>query len=198
MSTRDERASEGDGGGDVEAGDVILYELDEWTADQRGTLETRLVAEGVEHGWEMPGGQDVMTRYEVGQPWEVATHLVVGEADEERVDALLDEVEFPDELEAVDDDGEIDEAVYSVMGDLYVAADRLKDDPSDLGRAGELFDAADAAKALEEPPFGVDPAVWRQVKDAASSLTQALESEADDDEVAARAAVLRDLLFEYV
>lgn len=194
MSTREEGPTEADDDGD----DVVVYELGDWTAEQRGALETRLVAEGVEHGWEAPGGDDVMPGYEGGQPWEVGCDLVVGEIDEERVDALLDEIEFPDELEAVDDDGEVDEAVYSVMGDLYVAADRLKDDPTDLARAGALFDAADAARTLEAPPYGVDPDVWRRVQELASSVTEALESEADDGEVAGRAGALRDLLFRYV
>lgn len=191
MSTRDEHPTD-------EVDDVVVYELGDWTADQRGALETRLVAEGIEHGWEAPGGDDVMQAYEGGQPWEAGCDLVVGEADEERVDELLDEIEFPDELEAVDDDGELDEAVYSVMGDLYVAADRLKDDPTDLARAGAVFDAADAARTLEGVPFGVDPEVWRRVLELATSVTEALESEADDDEVAARSAALRDLLFRYV
>ncbi len=177
--------------------EVLVYELGEWGAEQRGGLESRLQAEGIEHRWETGDGQEVLYGYETGPAWEAATELVVSELDETRVDAILDEIEFPDALEGVDDEGDEDEAVYAVMGDLYVAADRLKDDPSDLTRAGEFFDAADAARAMEAP-FGVDPDVWRHIQELAGAVVAALEDEADDDVVAGHATSLRELLFQYV
>ena len=178
--------------------DVIVYELNDWTAEQRGSLDLRLEAEGIERQWEMPDGDDVVEDYSPGKPWEVATDLVVGELDEEVVDALLDEIEAGgEELPAETGDGRDDEVVYHVMSDLYVAADRLKNDPDDLALAGEFFDAADAVRATDAP-FGIDGEVWRRVQALSTELCEALEGEADDDVVRGYAQTLRDILFSYV
>lgn len=182
---------------DDEDGQVIVYELDDWSPDQRGALEQRLQVDGIDHQWETPGGADVEASYEPGQPWEVASDLVVGEQDEETVDGILDDIESPDALQAVAGDGEDDEATYAVMGQLYVAADRLKDDPGDLALAGEFFDAADAARTMDAP-FGIDVEVWRRVQDLAGEVSSSIEAEHDDEVVAAHARQLRDMLFAYV
>jgi hypothetical protein len=186
-----------DTGQEEGGGDVVVYELDDWTSEQRGALETRLAAEGIEHQWEMPEGVDAEDSLEGGPVWQDATDLVVGERDEAAVDSLLDEIEFPDELEAVDDDGEADEAIYSVMSNLYVAVDKLKDDPADMAQVGEFFDAADAATKIEAP-FGIDEIEWAQIQSMARNISAALENEADDDAVKAQAQELRDILFRYV
>lgn len=180
-----------------EATEVIVYELDEWTAGQRGALEQRLVSLDIDHQWETAEGADVQESYEPGDPWAVGTDLVVGEKDEETVDALLDDVEHPDALDAVDDDGDDDEANYAVMSDLYVSADRLKDSPGDLALAGAFFDAADAAREIP-PPFGIDSEVWRRVQELAADISRSIEQEDDDAQVAAHAQRLRDVLFGYV
>lgn len=187
----------GDDEDDGEAGEVIVYELDDLTETQRELLELRLTTEGIIHQWEVdPDATEA-------DP----TDLIIGEVDEARVDALLDEVEFPDALEAVDEAAEEtevdDEALYEVMSHLYVAADRLKGDPSDLALAGEYFDAADAAAAQEDPPFGIDGEVWRRVRELAADLATDLEEDADDESdsdeaIAAKAQRLRDILFDYV
>lgn len=198
IDTQPEHLTGGDA--DESASDVIVYELDEWTPDQRGALEQRLVADDIQHHWETPEGADVQESYEPGNPWIVGTDLVVGEQDEETVDALLDELEESggaDTIAAVADDGSDDEANYQVMSGLYVAADRLKDDPDDLALAGEFFDAADAARTISVP-FGIDSEVWRRVLELSSEVTRALEQEDDDEVVAGHAQRLRDVLFGYV
>ena len=184
---------------DPEGHEVLVYDLAEWTPGQRGAVEMRLQAEGVDHRWETGEGVEVLYAYESKPAWEAGTELAVSEADEEVVDGILDEVEFPDALEAIDEDEDTgeDEVNYSVMGDLYLAADRLKDDPTDLSLVGEFYDAADRATAIQ-PPFGVDPDVWRRVQALAASVASALDAEADDDKVVADATALRDLLFSYV
>lgn len=183
--------------------EVIVYELGDWTEEQRGALELRLNAEGIEHQWEAPTGADVRPGYDPGQDTGIDTDLVIGEQDEETVDRLLDELEFPDALEAAevaDTDGDgvdDDEANYAVMSNLYVAVDRLKDNPADLAVAGDFFDAADAARSMG-PPFGVDADVWRKIQELSAQVAQGLEQEADDETVQAVAQELRDLLFEFV
>jgi hypothetical protein len=183
-----------------EGGEVIVYELDEWSADQRGALEQRLIAADIQHQWESSTGADLEAGYEAAQPWVDATELVVGEQDEETVDALLDEVENPDALEAVTEaeaDDVDDEATYTVMSNLYVAADRLKDDPDDLALAGEFFDAADAASQIPAP-FGIAGEEWRRVQELAAEVSRAIEQEEDDEQVQGHAQRLRDVLFTYV
>ena len=187
-------------------GEVVVYELNDWSSDQRGELDLRLQTEGIDHSWETGDGLEALVGYENRQAWELATDLVVGDKDEEAVDRLLDEVEHPDELTPVgegegDVDGDSaadeDEANYNVMSHLYVAADRLKDDPGDLVLAGEFFDAADAARGIPVP-FGIDGDVWNKVIELAGAISVALEEEAEDDVVRTRAKELRDLLFTFV
>ena len=181
-----------DAGADHE---VIVYELADWTAEQRGALEVRLQAEGIEHDWQMPSGADVDYSYEAGEQWTVATDLVVNESLEEAVDELIDEIDFPDSLAAEDDGGEGEES-WARMSELYVAADRLKDGPGDLARAGEFFDAADALS--DAAPYGISGDVWSQVRSLTDEVTAALETDSDDEVVQAHAKKLRDLLFQFV
>ena len=162
--------------------DEIVYELGDWTAEERADLGDRLAADGISHRWE---GDDV----------------VVAEDDEERVESILDELEddvvdhsdaLPDAADDVDD-----EAVYAVMSNLYVAADRLKDDPEDPDKITDFCSAADAA-ATSPPPFGIDPPVWQQVQELAGSLSDEIDADADPDVVATEARSLRQLLSHYV
>ena len=55
--------------------DELVYELPEWSDEQRGELALVLDRENIPYQWE--GGTD----------------LIVAAADEDRVDALLDEIE---------------------------------------------------------------------------------------------------------
>jgi hypothetical protein len=179
--------------------DTVIYELHDWSPDERGALEMRLEAAAIEHRWEA-GDQPLAEPpppYGTGHRWAVWPNLVVNEEHEDAVDALLDEVEFPDALEGVDDEEASDEDVYAVMGNLYTAADKLKNDPADLAVAGEFFDAADVARGAAAP-YGIDGDVWSRVQSLATTVTERLEAEAPDDEVGQLATELRDLLFQYV
>ncbi len=185
------------GDDDQDLDQMLVYELDPWTPDERGALDQRLTAAGIVHQWEAPTGADLAEGYEPGHPWIEGTDLLVGEHDEAAVEALIDDIDSPDALAAEEDDGGADEANYAIMANLYVAADRLKDDPDDLGVAGEFFDAADGA--VETPvPFGIDAEVWRRVQALAAEVAKAIEDDAETDVVRSGAQKLRDLLFGYV
>lgn len=161
---------------------TLVYEMDGWEAGERRALGDLLAGEGIPHRWD---GDD----------------LVVPEDAEDRVDAVMDRVEFPDALEATDgdDDDEVDdEAVYAVMSDLFVAADRLAGERVvDVEAAGDLV-MASAAAAAAAAPYGVEPASWKQVQQLAEGLVGAIEAEAEDDVVVREAASLRDLLRRFV
>lgn len=190
-----------------ESDEDLVYELNDWTSQERSVLEMKLNGAGIAHRWEY--GPNDATGGELGyigsegttqrRVWETAYELVVRAEDEEAVDALLDEVEFPEELDAVDpdvDDGS-DEASYAVMSDLFVAADRLQRDPGDVVAAGEFYLASEPVAAAPVP-FGVEPALWKQVQEMAAALDESLQSDADDEVIARDAATLRHLLSRYV
>jgi hypothetical protein len=165
--------------------DEVVYDLGDWSQDDRNQLELLLTGSGVIHRWE------------------VGSDLVILEADADGVERLMDEVEaasgvapLPVTADEADDGG--DEVTYAVMSDLFVAADRLQKDPSDAASAGDFYLAADAA-AVTAAPFGIDRLEWQQVQEVAASIANAMEStDIDDDVIARDAAALRALLARYV
>lgn len=161
--------------------DTLVYEMDDWEPAEREDLGRLLDGAAIPHRWD---GDD----------------LVVPGAEEGRVDALMDTIDYPDALEPVDegDDGWDDEAVYAVMSALFVAADRIASERVvDVALAGDLATAA-AAAASTPTPFGVEPASWTQVQQLANGIVAAIEAEADDEVVVRDAAALRDLLRRFV
>lgn len=163
--------------------EILVYELNTWTPDQRTTLETVLVEAGVTYQWE-------------------GTDLLVPAADEAKVDGLLDTIEFPEALEeapdAEDEEDIDDEAVYQVMSDLFVIADRIADAHAvDLAVAGDFIEAAAAAQ--ETPaPFGVEARLWQQMQRLANEISEKLQNEEEDKVVIAEAATLRNALRGFV
>lgn len=159
--------------------DMLVYELGEWTPDERARLGLLLEGEGIPHQWD-------------------GDELLVPEVDEGRVDAVLDQIEFPDSLDAAEDDDGDDEANYMVISDLFVAMDRLANATSaEVELAAEVIHAVDAVLAIPRP-FGIEDADWIAVRKRASAIAAALQSEVDDDEIIADANMLRDLLRRFV
>ncbi len=177
--------------------DQVVYEISGWTEDQLTDLEAALLAEGIPHGIDESGD------------------LVVLEADEDRVEPILDRIDMEDVLtaDAVQADGEgsaeeppassTDEddglAAQEVMSALFINADRLMKDPDDRDDVARFSTAADQADALSLP-YGFSPAVWDDVKAKVAALRSLLgdEYEADADDVIEAARVLRQTLRQYV
>jgi len=193
--------------------DEVGFELEEWSAGERGRLSAGLRERGIAFRWE-PG-----------------LTLVVGTPDEELVDALLDDMESEDlspgggnlaggtggtggtvaaddDDDAADDDDDDEdeddeededggERAQAAMGDLFVAADRLIQRPDD-GRVAEALLAATAIVAESRPPYGFEALAWLQIRELASATVEAIESEADDVAVAREARTLRDALRPYI
>jgi hypothetical protein len=166
--------------------DELVYELDEWPAEDRETLRAKLAETGVNHRWE---GDTV---------------LVVAPGDEAVIEAVLDGVEFPDALPVVelpeDDEATVaaEETSFEVLSSLFLAADRLKGNPLDADGIADLSDALDDADP-DVPPFGIVPGLWRDAVERGNRLADTL---ADDDdrspEVAEQAAELQALLRPFV
>jgi len=170
-------------GGVDTSDDELVYELDEWPADDRTSLSSKLDEAGVPHRWE-----DSST-------------LVVAPGDEELVEAVLDELEFPHAL-AVDPNDVVDEVSeatsFEVLSSLFLAADRLKGNPVDGDGIADLADALEKADP-DAPPFGIVPGLWRDAVERANRIADALADDDDrSDDVAIESAGLQALLRPYV
>jgi len=179
------------------AGDAeqVAYDLAGWDDDLRAELAEALDTSGIEHAWNEHG------------------ELIVLDADEERVDAIIDAIEFPEQL-PVDEELEDREAAaerelategldpQDVLSELFVAADRLMHDPLDHEGVLALVDAARLAESLPLP-YGFAPAVWQDLLGQVKRLQTALETsspdeQVDDDEIIEHAAALRTTLRNFV
>ncbi len=164
----------------------VVYELGDWPEEQRAQLVDALVADGISFEWDENGD------------------LAVLETDEERIEAMLDAIEYPDSL-PVDDGteggadagGEDGLLANDTLSELFVAADRLMHDAEDHEGVLSLVDAARMAASLPLP-FGFAPAVWADINEQVGALRHALEGEADDEDIMNRARTLRNLLRDYV
>jgi hypothetical protein len=170
---------------------VGAYDLHDWSEEKRDQLTTALESADIPFDWD-----------------EETNDLLVNSDDEERVESIIDAIEFPDQLPI--DEGEEQAAAagggeaggdglaaQEAMSELFVAADRLMHDPEDHEGVLAAVDAARWAEALPLP-FGFMPAVWKDLVGQAKQLRQALEGDADDDEIIDRATNLRNLLRQYV
>ncbi len=165
----------------------VSYDLGDWDDDRRGELTQALDAAAIEHAWDEHG------------------ELVVLDADEERVDAIIDAIEYPDQLDV--DEGEelaAEDALAAegldpqdVLSELFVAADRLMHDPLDHEGVLSLVDAARMAETLPLP-YGFAPAVWKDLVGQVTRLKESLEGEVDDDVVIEHATSLRATLRNFV
>ena len=146
---------------------ITEWELDEWTPDARAELTTALIESGIAHKWE----QTVL----------LAASVVEGEVEE-----ILDEIEnnnaVSDDSEDSDDsDDDANVADTKVLGQLSAVAQRISRNPSDtnsirtLERLLEEIDEADA-------PGEMSDSVWRQIKELANQIEEALVGSAQPDE----------------
>src|SRR5215218_5427831 len=124
--------------------DEVQYDLAEWQVGERAAATTAL------------GEVDIPYR------WEPDLVLMVPAVAEAEVDVLLDELEEVEELEEEgEDEDELggDIQAHTAMGDLFVAADRLQHDPTDVRMVADALEA-ELVVADSGPPYGVERPVW--------------------------------------
>jgi len=148
---------------------ITEWELDEWTPDARAELTTALIESGIAHKWEQ-------------------TVLLVASAVEGEVEEILDEIENNNEISDDDDDDSDDDddddanvADTKVLGQLSALAQRISRNPSDansIRTLERLLEEIDGANA----PGEMSDSVWRQVKDLANQIEDALVGGAQPDE----------------
>ena len=165
----------------------VVYEMAGWTAEQQTLLSVRLGAEGIPHEFDANGD------------------LVLHADDEERIEALLDEIEktplvaeatgddhADDEVAAVDLDG-LD--VNDVLSALFGASDRLRKNARDANGVLRFLDNAPTIARMGMP-FGFERPAWNSIVEQVAEVESLLDDDDSDDTVIEQAAQqLRDVLF---
>ncbi|MYA15071.1 MAG: hypothetical protein F4Z26_10150 [Acidimicrobiaceae bacterium] len=173
---------------------LTAFELAEWPEALRSELMERLVQARVPHildtggdtgdpGAGDPGADDaevagVDAPESDAEPGPVCD-LLVREADEERVEVVIDD------LLAREEEADFEEMdgleVNRLLSDLFMACDRLRRDPRDFdGLRGVLAHAPRVARV--RTPFGFSAPSWRNLRNAAGDLLAMVEDEDSDAE----------------
>ena len=162
-----------------EDADRVAYELADWPADQLRELEAALDHEGILAEWTEEG------------------ELLVYETDEERVDALFEQLDLHGPDERISLEGE---ELTSLLNDVLLAADRLVRDARDPDAVVGAVAAAREVAGVA-PPLGFDERAWEQLSAQLAALRDVLEREdadAGDEEVSSRAREIRDRLRQWL
>lgn len=149
---------------------ITEWELDEWSSEVRRELTAMLVEAGIVHQWD-------------------DTILLAESTREADVEEILDEIEnFEDESAEQDDDADdaddADQADAKVLSELLTVVQKIVRDPTDSGAITsleQLLESIDEASA----PGDMSDSVWRQIKDLASQVEDALIGGDRADEVLA-------------
>ena len=167
-----------------ESDSAVEYEFEGWEAEDRAAAS------------------EILTSRVVPFRWEPGLILAVAGHREADVDAILDTLDEaaagPSEdvlPEAADDWGEGEDA-FAALGDLYDAADRLFHTPTGTTAANDLKEAGAIVRAAP-PPFGFDSQLWRPAGELATQI-EALLTEGSNDDIKARAEVLRNTLADHI
>ena len=143
---------------------ITEWELDEWTPEARDELTIALTESGIAHKWE-------------------ETVLLAASSFEVDVEEILDDLENDEQndeqSDEQDDDG--DSADSKVLGQLSAVAQIISRNPSDtnsIRTLERLLEEIDGASA----PSEISDSVWRQIKDLANQIEEALVGRTEPDE----------------
>jgi hypothetical protein len=174
-ATDDESDDDEDADGES-LGDEVAYDLTEWEDDQLSSLFDKLTDAGIDYLWD---GEELFVRAE----------------DEVAADVVIEQVTYPDQLDEEDDDGD---AGATLLGDLYIAADRLQHDPEEHEAVASLLTLADTADDATAP-YGLSDEEWKHLHEKVDALAQLLEAEKIEiEEAMAAARELRNSIRPYV
>ena len=176
---------------------LTAFELAEWPEALRAELMERLVQARVPHILDTEGDADTADP-DAADPDAAdadaegdadaadpdaeraeVCDLLVREADEERVELVIDD------LLAREEEADLDELdgleVNGLLSDLFVACDRLRRDPRDYdGTRGVVVNARRVAAV--RTPFGFSASNWRSLRNAAGDLLAMVEGEDSDED----------------
>jgi hypothetical protein len=156
--------------------DQVAYDLTEWDDDHVALLAEELDVAGIAFAWD-------------------GDELYVYTDDEQATDEILERVSHPDELAAEPDTGT---AGADMLGEIFVAADRLQHGGDDHEGSVTMLDMSQALDPAK-PPYGLDPAEWKRLSERVGSLADLLRAdEVDEDAVMEQARDLRTALRPFV
>jgi hypothetical protein len=164
---------DGTAGPTIEPGtEETVYELAEWLPEQRAQLGLLLEEAGIAYEWD-------------------DDDLIVPADREGEAEALFGRVGTVGGQDD-DDDSDDGEARYHAIEELFAAADRLANSPSDEQRAADT--SARIADAIGPPPIGFDEVHWFRIMTAARALAETIDADHDEQAIFDDATALRDLL----
>ena len=159
--------------------DQIAYDVSDLDDEVLDALVDALDAADIAFAW----GDDEMYVY--------AEH-------EEAVDAAFDAAQHPDEIAAEDDEPPAGAASADLLGDVFVAADRLQHDGDDGDGTATLLGIAVTIDDLD-PPYGMGARDWERVCAGVGELADLLAADTlDQEKVTTSARELRATLRSFV
>ena len=135
----------------------IAFELEGVTPDELAALDAELIAAHIPHAWQESGD------------------LLVPEASEDAVAAIIDAILNPEEVDETDG-----LATHAALSDLYVALDKLLKDPLDAKLVNRYETAADALDGVGIP-YGLSGQEWSSLLDAIAELRGVIDGSAELD-----------------
>ena len=135
---------------------ITEWELDEWSVDARAELTTALIEAGITHKWE-------------------ETLLLAASSVENEVEEILDDLENDEQ----DEGGE--SADSKVLTQLSSLAQRISRNPSDTNSIQTLERILEEIEGASAPGDLSDSA-WRQIRDLANQIDDALGAGEQTDE----------------
>ena len=164
----------------------VGYEMAGWTAEQQTLLSERLGAQGIPHEFDASGD------------------LVAHVEDEDRIDALLDDLEKSPLVASGTTDGDAAAAeepidldgldVNDVLSALFSASDRLRKNARDSNGVLKFLDNAPTISRMGMP-FGFERPAWDGIVEQVTEIESMLDdNDSDDADIEERAKRLRDVL----
>ena len=154
----------------------VAYDLSDWDDDRLMALGDALDEAGVAFDWD---GEE----------------LFAYEDDEQLLDQVIDGVAHPHELDVESDEGD---AGAELLGELFIASDRLQNDPDNHEMSVTLLDLSRVVDKAAVP-YGLAEKEWQQIKDRVEILSRALtDSPIDENTAGAAASELRNTVRPYV
>lgn len=164
--------------------DKLAYDVEDMDGEHVATLLRALLTAGIRHELAADG------------------ELFVHEEDEAAVEAILDRIDFPDELPA-QDDTDLDDpddglVAQEILSDLFEACDRLANDTRNADALFRVVEGTERIAALPVP-FGFDRTEWQGLVAQAEGVKDLVEAARPDQEaVEEHARALRDVLHRLV
>jgi hypothetical protein len=188
-----------------EGEDLIVAEVDEPTVDEfcelvesgEATLDTEEISYELA-GWSPPDIdrlEAALAEAEVDAVLE-GDNLVIAAKHEATVDAIIDQI-APPGIAAEADEEALAEAPTELLGDLFLAADRLQHNGHDedgLRRLTAIIDVVDGSSA----PFGLTSLQWGAITEQADELADLIADLAEGEAIEEQARMLRATLREFV